>query len=342
MGILSAFFFRIAPNSDLSHTAFPPPSAYDPARDMPDQRGKVCIVTGANTGVGYETAKQLVLKNAKVYVGSRSEKKGLAAVESLRQTVKEQGTTGEAVWLKLDLADLDSVKAAAEEFNSKERKLDLLFNNAGVLVPPTDELTKQGFDLQWGTNVVGHYLFSLLLLPSLRASYASTGIAPRIVHTSSSAHANAPGSTGFSPSTFSGGAERDETLKEWGGVLAPWSLYGQSKMGSVMVAKILQEELGEEGVSMSCNPGLIKTELHRTTPSWQLSVLSLFLYPPPMGALTQLWGATSPEGANFQGKYLWPWARMGKTDPRADNEETLRMVKEHLDNAIAPWLAAKA
>ncbi|GAA5907942.1 hypothetical protein JCM6882_001534 [Rhodosporidiobolus microsporus] len=317
MGILSAFFLRVAPNTDLSYTFFPPPSKYDPARDMPDQGGKV-------------------------YVGSRSEKKGLAAVESLRQTVKEQGTHGEAVWLKLDLADLNSVKTAAEEFKSKEQKLDLLFNNAGVMVPPTSELTKQGFDQQWGTNVVGHYLFSILLLSSLRASYSSTGVAPRIVQTSSSAHTAAPDSTGFSPSTFSGGAKRDAAIKEWGGMLAPWKLYGQSKMGNVMVAKILQEELGDEGVSMSCHPGGIKTELQRTTPSWQLSLFSFLLHPPPMGAFTQLWGATSPEGANFQGKYLWPWARMGKTDPRADNEETLKMVKKHLDNAVAPWLATNA
>ncbi|GAA5852882.1 hypothetical protein JCM8547_004718 [Rhodosporidiobolus lusitaniae] len=338
MGLLSSFFLWAAPDSFFSNTIFPPPSTYDAERDMPDQTGKVAIVTGANTGVGFETAKYLVIKNARVYACSRSEEKGRAAVEKLNAAAREKQTQGGAIWLKLDLADLDSVKEAAEEFKAKENRLDMLFNNAGVMIPPVDQLTKQGFDLQWGTNVVGHYLFSILLLPCLRASFAATGVPPRVVQTSSSGNQMAPGPTGFVPDSLHDGVKRDEVIKKWGATQGTWNLYGQSKLGNVFVANILQDLLGEEGVSMCAHPGGLKTELQRTTPGWQLLLMNWMLNPAYMGAWTQLWGATSPEGANFQKKFLYPWARIGKSDPRGQNPETLKEVKAHLDKEIAPWV----
>ncbi|GAA5852884.1 hypothetical protein JCM8547_004719 [Rhodosporidiobolus lusitaniae] len=339
MGLLSSFFLWAAPDSFFSNTIFPPPSTYDAERDMPDQTGKVAIVTGANTGVGFETAKYLVIKNARVYACSRSEEKGRAAVEKLNAAAREKQTQGGAIWLKLDLADLDSVKEAAEEFKAKEKRLDLLFNNAGVMIPPIDQLTKQGFDLQWGTNVVGHYLFSILLLASLRASFAATGVPPRVVHTSSSGNIFAPGPTGFMPDSTRGGPKRDELIKQWGkGSSTRWKLYGQSKLGNVWAADIVQDLLGEEGVSMSAHPGGLKTELSRSLPGWQVRASNLMANPAYMGAWTQLWGATSPEGANFQKKFLYPWARLGKSGPRGQNEETIKQVKEHLDEAVAAWL----
>jgi hypothetical protein len=209
MGYLTDLLYRVVGPNQVSDSMFPPSSTYVPERDMPDQSGKsafflfllssrplthsahiltsafvltVAIVTGANTGVGFETAKALLLKGAKVYVGSRSEEKGVAAVEKLNELVKSKGATGRAVWLKLDLADLDSVKASAEEFKGKEKQLDLLFCNAcvsfllllssdlfiltlhshsGVMVPALDQLTKQGFDLQWGASSVLLFLWFL-------------------------------------------------------------------------------------------------------------------------------------------------------------------------------------
>jgi len=131
-----------------------PPASHFTVKDIPDLSGKVIIVTGANTGIGKETAKALLSHNAKVYIAARSKEKAEQAIADLKdQTGKE------AIFLKLDLSDLNSVKAAAEEFQSQEKALHVLFNNAGVMMPPMDQLTTQGYDLQIGTNTLGPFYF---------------------------------------------------------------------------------------------------------------------------------------------------------------------------------------
>lgn len=115
-------------------------------------RSQVVIVTGANVGIGYETAKQLVLKNAKVYIACRDETKAREAIHKLEAFVTERHTKGQLEFLKLDLSDLDAVKQAADDFLAKEKQLDLLFCNAGVMKCPPDLLTKQNYDLQWGAS----------------------------------------------------------------------------------------------------------------------------------------------------------------------------------------------
>ncbi|GAA6043646.1 hypothetical protein JCM8097_000854 [Rhodosporidiobolus ruineniae] len=330
----------LMPRSMISETFFPPDSKFDAERDIPNLSGKVALVTGANTGVGFETAKQLVLKDAKVYVGARSEERARSAIEQLEEAVKEKGAHGEAVWLKLDLADLDSVKAAAEEFKRKEKKVDLLFCNAGVMTPPLDMITKQGYDGQWGTNVIGHYLLCVLLLPSLRSSFQATGVKPCVVTTSSAGHQLAPGKTGLEWATMRAGPERDEHVKKWGiGTVGPLTLYGQSKLGNVMVANLLQQQHGDFLVSMSCHPGLLASELGRHVTGFLVKFYGLTTHPVWKGALTQLWGATSPEGADFGGKYLVPWARIGQADKRSDNPETLAQLDEYLKKEVKPWTA---
>lgn len=118
----------VAPHSLFGLILFPPKPTYDPATDMPDLTGKVAIVTGGNTGIGFETVKQLLLKNSKVYLAARDETKAMDAIAKLKDE-----TGHDAIFLKMDLADLDSVKAAANEFLGKEERLHLLYNNAYVL-----------------------------------------------------------------------------------------------------------------------------------------------------------------------------------------------------------------
>jgi len=114
--------------------------------------GKTAIVTGSNTGIGYETALDLYQKGAKVYIACRSEKKALNAIERM----KTQGGIGELVFVHLDLANLSSVKAFSDKVLEAESRLDLLINNAGVMIPPPSK-TEDGFEIQFGINFVGHF-----------------------------------------------------------------------------------------------------------------------------------------------------------------------------------------
>lgn len=135
-------------------------------KNLPDQTGKVFLVTGANTGVGYQLATILYSRHAKVYIGARSEAKAQAAIDSIKQL--HPNSKGGLEYLHVDLADLTTIKATAEDFMSRETKLHWLNNNAGVMVPPEGSKGAQGMDLQFQTNILGPFLLTKLLLPILR------------------------------------------------------------------------------------------------------------------------------------------------------------------------------
>ncbi len=128
------------------------------------------------------------------------------------------------------------------------------------MVPPPDLLTAQNYDLSFGTNVIGHYVFTTLLLPALQRSTAATGLKARVIHTSSSGHVNAPGD-GVQFDTLTPGPARDAAVKKWGGIMAPWTLFGQSKMGVALVANWLDRKHGGVVVSCALHPGLVHSEL---------------------------------------------------------------------------------
>ncbi|KAL1747096.1 hypothetical protein HDZ31DRAFT_72431 [Schizophyllum fasciatum] len=280
----------------------PPAPAWTTA-DIPDLTGKVALVTGGNTGIGKETVRALLEHNATVYLAARSPDKGQAAIAQLKQD-----TGKEARYLKLDLADLHAIKAAAEEFLAKERRLDILFNSAGVMMCPVDQCTADGYDLQFGTNVLGHFYLTQLLLPALTAG-APSAPPGRVVTTSSFGHR--PGSIDF-------GSLRDSPRRR-----RKWTqtLYFQSKLGNVLIASELQRRYGDKGiVSTSVNPGNLDSELYRHVGFMHL-LLRPFLYPPPLGALTQLYAGTAPEAEKLGGEYLMPWARRGTPQALARDEK---------------------
>ncbi|KAI0733894.1 hypothetical protein C8Q72DRAFT_500583 [Fomitopsis betulina] len=281
--------------------AFPPRSTFSPEQ-IPDLTGRVMIVTGGNVGIGKETIRALLDHNAKVYMASRSKEKADAAIKELQQQ-----TGKEAIFLELDLSNLASVRKAAEEYLSKESVLHVLFNNAGVMWAPTELLTADGYDLQFGTNVVGHFFFTKLLVPALIAGKeTSSDHHSRIVTTSSGA------AYGY---TLNFDAFRDSPARRR---MMTNTLYSQSKFGNVVVAREFAKRYADQGiVSTSCNPGNIKTELQRYAPSFLRSIMNLVLYEGPYGALTQLWAGTMPETLNHNGKFLIPWARVGECRPEA-------------------------
>ncbi|KAJ7459597.1 NAD-P-binding protein [Mycena galericulata] len=271
--------------------------AFRPERDMPDLSGKVTLVTGGSTGIGYETVKQLLLKNAKVYLAARSPEKAAAAIKRL-----ESETNKSAIFLQLDLADLPSVRKAAEMFLAQEEKLDILFNNAGVMIPPPEMLTAQNYDLQFGTNVIGHFFFTELLIPAFTRSFEESKVPARVINTSSSpGHKFAPGD-GMDFASLKGGPERDAWVKKAGSFVGPWQLYGESKLGNIYISNYFAKTYSRVLVSCALHPGRIKTELTRYSARWMQMIGNAFFDPAPMGAYTQLWGATVARPAQITGQ----------------------------------------
>lgn len=300
-----------------------PPKATFFVEQIPDLTGKVAIVTGANSGIGKETAKVLLAHGAKVYIAARNQ---AASQEAIRQLKQETGN--EAIFLKLDLSDLKAIKASAKEFLSKETQLHILLNNAGVMVPSIELVTADGYDLQFGTNVLGHYYFTKLLLPILTSTARAIPEGKvRVVNVSSCAHLFG----GLDFNTFKDGPARKKCSRV--------ILYNQSKFGNVVFALELAKRYGDQGIiSTALNPGNINTEGLRHTmdplssiaKQIMMMVLLKMLYEVSQGALTQLYAATSTEAASLNGKYLAPWARA--RPPRQETQDP------QLGKALWDWL----
>ena len=249
--------------------------------DIPDQSGRTAIVTGANTGIGRETARMLVHKGADVVLACRNLEKGTAAVRD----ILDGRPRGSARVLVLDLSDLDSVAAFAEAFARACDRLDLLINNAGVMVPPFSH-TRQRFELQFGTNHLGHFALTGRLLPLLRRAPAS-----RVVVVSSGAQ-------------NLGRIDFDDLNWERRRYRA-WLAYGQSKLANTMFALELHRRLSAAGAHVratAAHPGWTGTDLQRNTGLVRF-LNPIFAMSPAEGALPTLRAATDPEaeGASYWG-----------------------------------------
>lgn len=271
-----------------------------------DLTGKVVIVTGGSSGIGKEIVKELLLHNAKVYLASRNPEKTERVIKELTEAT---GKT--AVFLELDLGDLRSVKAAAEEFLSKEKTLDILFNNGGVMLAPHDMVTVQGYDYQFGVNVLGHFYLTKLLLSALLSVEGKA----RVVTTSSSAIFLNLGHEILFETLRDGPARKRKS---------PADLYIQSKVGDAMFALELARRYGDQGIiSISLNPGNLKTDLDRHAKLGVSIILwFLLLWPATWGAWTSLWAATSPENEDANGKFMIPWCREGAMTKIARDPES--------------------
>lgn len=282
------------------------------------------IVTGGNTGVGMHTAKALLEHNAKVYIACRNQQKAEATITELHAI-----TGKHASFLNLDLANLHSVREATEEFISKENRLDILFNNGGVMAPPMEQLSA-GYDLQFHTNVLGHFYLTTLLLPTLLSTAKTNedGKA-RVVNTASSAHYVARADS-LNFDTFIDGSARWKYTTE--------DMYCQSKFANIVFSNELARRYGDHGiVSTSLNPGNLKTNLNGHVVDWpkKLFLALLQIYPADWGALTQLWAGTSPEGAELNGKFLIPWAREGKARKETEDVQLGRELWTWMEEQIA-------
>ena len=251
------------------------------AQDIPDQAGRVAIVTGANSGIGFETAKALAAKNATVVMACRNLDKAHNAARDIRDEVLDARLDV----LELDLADLNSVHDFADAFKDKYDRLDLLINNAGVMVPPFDK-TADGFELQFGANHLGHFALTGRLLERVLGTPDS-----RIVTVSSTAHRM--GKMDFS------NLQAEKGYK-------PWEAYGRSKLANLLFTYELQRRLkaaGKDTIAVAAHPGGTKTNLQSNMSNLFRSALNLMMQEAEMGALPTLYAATAPdvEGGDYYG-----------------------------------------
>ena len=259
--------------------------------DIPDQSGRIAVVTGANGGLGLETSRALAAAGAHVVMAARNQEKAAAAVEDIRRTVAEPVLEVVA----LDLGSQDSARAAAEQILATHDRIDLLINNAGVMGIP-ERKTVDGYEMQFGVDHLGHWSLTALLMPALLR-----GGAARIVTVTSTAHHM--------------GRAVDPANPHLEGRYGPWRAYGQAKLANFHFGLGLQRQLEAAGVpaaSLVAHPGLSNTDLqavsvqetgggrsqrffHRMAGSTGMS--------PAEGALPQLRAATDPgaRGGEFYG-----------------------------------------
>ncbi|KAF2271255.1 NAD(P)-binding protein [Westerdykella ornata] len=266
------------------------PVPFDPSQDIPDLSGRIIFITGASDGLGYETVLQLAShRPGHIYLASRNAEKTAAAISRIVEHVR--AATGDDVSSKLthialDLTSFASIKGAAQTFLAKESTLNVLMNNAGIMCVPA-ATTKQGYEVQFGVNHMGHALLTRLLLPALKKA-VSVGQDARVVTLASSSERQAPRVGLRLDAAKTDMAEFDN-----------WERYGQSKLANVLYTRTLAEKCPEI-TFVSLHPGVVRTGISSTflaSRSWQIPFVCLIMWTqwvtPYEGAWLQEWLATT-------------------------------------------------
>lgn len=282
-------------------------------KDVPDQSGRVFFVTGANSGLGYQTAKLLAGRGARVLLGCRSLERAEAAIADIHAVYPE----ADMRFIPLDLGDLQSIRSAAK-LVAKEPRLDVLVNNAGIMMPPREE-TADGFESQFGVNHLGTFALTGLLLDKL-----AEGQAPRVVITASMAHRN--GRIDFDD------INAEESYSRWG-------RYAMSKLANLLHMYELDRRLRAADSpikAVACHPGVADTELAKNFPGFMVSlfkpVSSLFMNSAAQGAWTTLAAAAGNDveggeyfGPGRNGEWTGP-AREVQPRPKAKRIEPAKRL----------------
>jgi NAD(P)-dependent dehydrogenase (short-subunit alcohol dehydrogenase family) len=276
-------------------------------RRLPDLTGRWAVVTGGNSGIGLHTALQLAAHGARVTLAVRDPDRGRAAIAQIRS----QSPTADVDVVRLDLADMSSVSACADELLGRREPLDVLVNNAGVMAPPRRTFTRNGFELQFGTNHLGHFALTGLLLPALM-----TAAAGRVVTVSSRAHLEA-------------GADVID-----GNATGPYQrhrAYANSKLANLLFALQLQKNTSRLELSLTstaAHPGISATELAADRQgmgdNWLVRtasqpVLKLFVQSAAAGARASLFAATAAEPGSYTGPQRFGETR-GEIGPASMSE----------------------
>ncbi|MBI1393979.1 MAG: SDR family NAD(P)-dependent oxidoreductase [Alphaproteobacteria bacterium] len=278
-----------------------------------DLEGRLYVVTGGNSGIGLEAAKKLARRNADVIIASRNEAKSRAAADALAPLGAGRKST-----LRLDLADLSSVHGAAADLRGRTVKIDGLINNAGVMQTPR-RLTKDGFELQFGTNHLGHFLWTALLFDLVEA------VGGRVVTVSSIAHKY--GRLRFDDLMLS--ARYDPTVA-----------YCQSKFANLVFAMELARRLkaaASPAMSVACHPGYANTNLQSAGPGALLAIAyrfsnAIFAQSADQGAIPTVLAAAGDEAVS--GGYYGPTGLFGLGGPVGDADVLPRAREEHIGKRL--------
>jgi retinol dehydrogenase 12 len=282
-------------------------------RNMNTATQKVALITGASSGIGRVTAEQLAALGFKVFLACRSEAKARPVLDAI---AKQTGDPQRAVFLPLELGDLDSVRECARNFLSRDLPLQLLINNAGLA--GTRGMTKSGFEMTFGVCHVGHFLLTSLLLDRLKASATA-----RIINVSSKSH--------LAPKTIA--FENVRQPKVTGTIRD----YEQAKLANVLFTKELARRLQGTGVtSYALHPGVVATDVWRSLPGPLASMVKLFMISEEEGARTTLYCATDPGLENESG-YYYAKSRRAPSSPVADDP----VLANRLWDESERWVAQK-
>lgn len=290
--------------------------------DGADASRLTVAITGGASGIGLETSRVFALRGAHVVIAARNTE----AASEARKTIMEKNPTARIDVLKLDLSSLKSVRAFVDQFNSMKLPLNILINNAGVMFCPF-QLSKDGVEMQFATNHLGHFLLTNLLLDTMKATAKSTGIEGRIVNLSSVAHHH----------TYPKGIDFDNLNDEK--IYNDKMAYGQSKLANLLHAKELSRRLKEEGENITVNsvhPGLIMTNLmrHSFVLMKVLQVATYILWKNvPQGAATTCYVGLSPQLKGVTGKYFAD-CNVEKTSKLARSEELAKQLWDFSEELI--------
>ncbi|EIM89854.1 NAD-P-binding protein [Stereum hirsutum FP-91666 SS1] len=288
---------------------------YDPSRDIPDLTGKVALVTGANSGVGFQTALQLAKRGAKVYLGCRSESRARDAIDRMRKETHGLDLEDRLVWLPLDLSVMRLAKKAGEELLQKETRLDILSHH------------------------LGHFVLTETVLPLMKSTAQLPGADVRIVAVSSAVY-NQAGSKDFSSlealNSVQGKPGKENTF-----FTRLWR-YGTTKLQNILWVAELQRRLDAEGTPitvLAVHPGTVDTEgLNDNSPRWVLYLTYPFAITPLQGAFTSLFAATSAEVAaareTYKGKYLVPFGEVGALTKEARDPALAKTLWETSESVV--------
>lgn len=311
-------------------TSFFPSSTFTPSTDISSLKDKVILVTGGNSGLGKQSIIELAKHGPKeIWLAARDPKRAAEAVGSIKSHLSKP--TNIKI-LDMDLMSLDSVKRAAERFSSESSRLDVLLLNAGIMSVP-EGLTNEGYEIQFGTNHMGHALLTKLLIPVLLKTAELPGSDVRVVILTSHAHSYAP-KFGIQFDSLKSRAEEMNTIVR----------YGQSKLANLLWGSELARHYPQLTVPL-VHPGLVRTNLATTMGDSNLVMRVLWWITTfftgvdvETGTLNQLWAATSPGVKS--GQYYVPVAKANKGSKYAQDSGLVKKLWEWSERELDEYLKA--